>query len=123
MNRVAQSVVTDYGLDGPAIESRWGEIFRTGSFPVVKYGWDVLLTTHLLLVPWSWKSRAIPLLTLWTTIGPVTGTVDCNYFKCKFYSCERDIVDKKKLYCVVCFMIRKWPIQRPKHVVVKTSYV
>jgi len=22
------SVVTDYGLDGPGIESRWGEIFR-----------------------------------------------------------------------------------------------
>jgi hypothetical protein len=23
------SIVTDYGLDGPGIESRWGEIFRT----------------------------------------------------------------------------------------------
>ena len=22
-------IVTDYGLDGPGIESRWGEIFRT----------------------------------------------------------------------------------------------
>ena len=22
------SIVTDYGLDGPGIESRWGEIFR-----------------------------------------------------------------------------------------------
>ena len=30
-------------------------------FPGVKYGRGVLLTTHPLLVPWSWKSTAIPL--------------------------------------------------------------
>ena len=36
----------------------------TGSFPEVKCGRDVLLTTHPLLVPWSWKSIAIPLPTL-----------------------------------------------------------
>ena len=47
----------------------------TGSFPGVKYGRGVLLTTNSLLVPWSWKSRAIPLLTLWATTGPVTGTL------------------------------------------------
>ena len=47
----------------------------TGSFPGVKYGRGVLLTTHPLLVPSSWKSRAIPLPTLWATTGPVTGTV------------------------------------------------
>jgi len=35
----------------------------------------MLLTTHPLLVLWSWKSRAIPLPTLWTTIGPVTGSL------------------------------------------------
>ena len=28
-----------------------------------------------LLVPWSWKSRAIPLPTLWATTGPVTATL------------------------------------------------
>jgi hypothetical protein len=54
-------IATDYGLDGPGIESRWGEIFTvqtgpgahpasckmgTGSFPGVKCGWGVLLTTH-----------------------------------------------------------------------------
>ena len=27
------------------------------------------------LVPWSWKSRAISLPTLWATTGPVTGTL------------------------------------------------
>ena len=43
------------------------------SFPGLKYGRGVLLTTHPLLVPWSWKSRAIPLPTLWATTGPVMG--------------------------------------------------
>jgi hypothetical protein len=31
----------------------------TGSFPGVKYGRGVLLTTHPFLALWSWKSRAI----------------------------------------------------------------
>jgi len=41
----------------------------TGSFPGVKCSWGVLLTTHPLLVPQSWKSRTIPLPTLWATPG------------------------------------------------------
>jgi hypothetical protein len=77
---------TDYGLDGPGIESRWRRDFPrlvqtgpgahpascttgTGSFLGVKCGRDVLLTTHPLLVPWSWKSTAITLPTLWATPG------------------------------------------------------
>jgi hypothetical protein len=52
----------------------------TGSFPGVKYGRGVLLTTHPLLVPWSWKSRAISLLTLWATTGPVTGTLYLYFY-------------------------------------------
>ena len=67
------------------IEFRWGRDFPpvqigpvvhpasckmgTGSFPGVKCGRGVLLTTHPLLVPRSWKSRAIPLPTLWSTPG------------------------------------------------------
>ena len=67
------------------IESRWGRGFPsvqigpgahpasckmgTGSFPWVKCGQGVLLTTHPLLVPRSWKSRTIPLPTLWATPG------------------------------------------------------
>jgi hypothetical protein len=47
----------------------------TGSFPEVKYGRGVLLTTHPLLMPPSWKSRAISLPTLWATTGPVTWTL------------------------------------------------
>ena len=39
----------------------------TGSFPRVKCGRGMLLTTQPLLVPRSWKSRAIPLPTLWAT--------------------------------------------------------
>ena len=34
-----------------------------------EYGRGVLLTTHPLLVPRSWKSRAIPLSTPWATPG------------------------------------------------------
>ena len=78
-------IATDYGLDGPGSNPGWDEIFRpvqtgpgahpasctmgTGSFPGVKCGRGVLLTTHPLLVPRSWKSRAIPLPTLWATPG------------------------------------------------------
>ena len=47
----------------------------TRSFSGVKYGRDVLVTIHPLLVPRSWKSRAVPLPTLWATTGPVTGTL------------------------------------------------
>ena len=51
-----------------------------------------------------------------------------SYCKCRFYSCARDLVDKNIVYRTVCFKIREYttwwqPIQRPKHVVVKTSYV
>jgi hypothetical protein len=77
-------IMTDYGLDGPGIESRWEARFSapvqtgpgahpasctmgTGSFPGVKYGRGVTLTTHPLLVPRSWKSRTVPLPTLWAT--------------------------------------------------------
>ena len=76
-------IATDYWLtERSGVESRWGRDFPpvqtspgahpasckmgTGSFPRVKCGRGVLLTTHL-LVPRSWKNRAIPLPTLWAT--------------------------------------------------------
>jgi hypothetical protein len=78
-------IATDYGLDGPGIEFWLGRDFpsvKTGpganpayckmgteSFPGVKCGRGVLLTTHPLLVPRSWKSRAIILPTIWATPG------------------------------------------------------
>ena len=42
----------------------------TVPFLGVKGGRDVMLTPHTLLVPWSRKSRAIPLLPLWA-VRPV----------------------------------------------------
>ena len=76
-----RSIWTDWLQDGRSgIESRWGRDFPlvqtgpgalpafckmgTGSFPGVKCGRGVLLTTHPLLVLRSWKSRSIPLPTL-----------------------------------------------------------
>ena len=71
MRRPGSSVgiATDYGLDGPGIEPRWGRDFPpvktgpgahpasctmgTGSFTGVKCGRGVLLTTHPLLAPRS----------------------------------------------------------------------
>jgi hypothetical protein len=63
----AVGIATRYGLEGPGIESRWGEIFRTYPdrlrgppsllyngyriFPGGKGGRGVMLTTHPLLVP------------------------------------------------------------------------
>ena len=51
----------------------------TGSFPGVKSGRGVTLTTHPLLVPRSWKSRAIPLPTLRACNGNILPlpTTDC----------------------------------------------
>jgi len=67
-------IANDYELDGMGIETRWGRDFPpiqtgprahpasctmgTGSFQGVKCGRGVLLTTHPLLAPRSWKSRA-----------------------------------------------------------------
>jgi len=49
----------------------------TGSFPGVKSGRSVTLTPHPLLVPWSWKSRAMPLLPLWA-VRPVQSLSACT---------------------------------------------
>jgi len=48
-----------------------------GSFPGVKSGRGVTLTPHPLLLPWSWKSRAIPLLLLWV-VRPVQSLSACT---------------------------------------------
>jgi len=49
----------------------------TGFFPGVKSGQDVMLTPHPLLVPWSRKGRAIPLLPLWA-VRPVQSISACT---------------------------------------------
>ena len=48
----------------------------TGSFPGVKSGRGVTLIPHPLLVPWSWKVRAIPVLLVWA-VRPVQSLSDC----------------------------------------------
>ena len=87
-------IATGYGLDGPGIESRWGVRFSapvqtgpgahpasctmgTGSFSGVKSGRGVTLTPHPLVVPWSRKSRAIPLLPL-RAVRPVQSLIACT---------------------------------------------
>ena len=63
-----------YGRDLPPVQTCPGAHpssckMGTGSFPRIKCGRGVLLTTHTLLVLRSWKSRAIPIPTLWATPG------------------------------------------------------
>ena len=87
-------IATGYELDGPGIESRWGARFSapvhtgpgahpasctmdTGSFPGVKCGRGVTLTSHPFLLPWSRKSRAIPLFPIWA-VRPVQSLSDCT---------------------------------------------
>jgi len=74
-------IATDYGLDGPGSNPGGNEIFRLSrpalgpTQPPVKWvrgvkcGQGMLQTTHPLLVPQSWKSRPIPLPTLWAKPG------------------------------------------------------
>ena len=86
-------IATGYGLDGPGIESRRGRDFPPvqtgpgshpasyttgiGSFPGVKSDRSVTLTPHSLLVPWSWRGRALPLLPLWA-VRPVQSISACT---------------------------------------------
>jgi hypothetical protein len=84
-------MATRYGLEGPGIESRWGEICRTYPdrlrgppsllyngyrvLPGGKGGQGVMLIAHPLLVPRLRKSWAIPLLTLWVLLGLLRGSL------------------------------------------------
>ena len=83
-------IATGYGLDGPGIESRWGRNFQhlsrpaLGSFPGVKSGRGVTLTPQPLLVPWPWKGRAVPLLSL-GAIRPVQSLSACARVHFTFY--------------------------------------
>jgi len=98
-------ITTELRTGRSGIESRWGRNFPpvqtdpgahpasckmgTGSFPGVKCGRGVLLTTYPLLVPRSWKSRAIPLPTLWATPGLQRNhfTFTFTFFNILFHYC------------------------------------
>ena len=62
----------------------------TGSFPEVKSALGVALTLHPLLVPWSWKSRAIPLFPLWAA-RPVQSLSACTRVTFTFFKVCYDI--------------------------------
>ena len=93
-------IATGYGLDGPGIESQWGARFsapvQTGpgahpasctmgtvSFPGVKRPRRDAESSPL-LVPWSRKGRAIPLLPLWA-VWPVHSLSACTRVFYLFY--------------------------------------
>jgi hypothetical protein len=61
----------------------------TGSFSGVKSGRGVTLTLHPLLVPWSRKSRAIPVLPLWV-VRPVQSFSACTsvHFTLLLWRCD-----------------------------------
>ena len=87
-------IATGYGLDGPGDRIPvWGEICRTCPdrpwgppsllyngyrvFPGVKERPEREADPSPILVPWSWKSRAIPLLPLWA-VRPVQSLSACT---------------------------------------------
>ena len=86
-------IANGYRLDGSGSNPGGDEIFRTcpygpgahsasrpigtGSFQGVNSGRSVTLTPHPLPVPWTRKSRAIPLLPLWA-VRPVQSLNACT---------------------------------------------
>ena len=106
-------IATGYGLDGPGIEFRWGGLrfsapvqtgpaahpascTSTGSFLGVKSDRGMTLTPHLLLVPWSWKGRAIPLLPLWV-VRPVQSLSACTRVTITFTLHRRSLITSDHL--------------------------
>ena len=110
-------IPTGYGLDGPEIESRWGRDFSapvqtgpgahpasctmgTGSFLGVKSGRGMTLTPHPLLVPWSRKSRAIPLFPL-LAVRLVQSLSTC--IRVHFTFTLTLLVTSRQNTCLLCF--------------------
>ena len=101
-------IATDYGLDGPGIESLWGQDFPHLSRPAlgptqppvqrvsglsrgVKSGQGVTLTPNPLLMPWSRKSIAIPVLPVWV-VRPVQSLSSCTRVPFNFILPSKEVV-------------------------------
>jgi hypothetical protein len=121
-------IATRYGLEGPGIESQWGEIFRTYRdrlrgppsllyngyrvFPGGKGDRGVMLTTHPLPVLRLRKSWAIPPLTLRVLLGLVRGSL----YQFTGYTITSGLSTKHivckcalKNYCVIQnYIIQSW---------------
>jgi len=75
----------------------------TGSFPGVKSGRGMTLTPYFLLVPWSRKSKAIPLLPLWD-VRPVRSLSACTRVHFTFtFIHEFNITERTCEKCLVRF--------------------
>jgi len=100
-------------MDGTGIQFRWGTRFSapvqtgpeahpasctmgTGSFPGVKCGRGVTLTSHPFLVPWSRKNRAIPLLSLWA-VRPVQSLSACTRVNFFYYRLGQDELNESRM--------------------------
>ena len=110
---------TGYGLDGGGdripVGARFSAPVQTGpgahwascimgtmSFRGVKSGRGVTLTPHPLLVPWSWKSRAIPLLLL-CAVQPVQSLSACTRVHFTFILLRAVLCRRKKKTDAVSF--------------------
>jgi len=75
----------------------------SGSFLGVNCGLVVTLTPHPLLVPWSRKSRAIPLLPLWA-VRPVQSLSACTRVHFTFYKGS----GYRRIFEVIDFVWTEW---------------
>ena len=105
-------IATELRAGRSGIESRWGRDFppvQTGpgalpasckmctvSLPGVKCGRGVLLTTHPLVVPRSWKSRVISLPTLWATLDLWRERFYPLFTVTMFYNVKQNIIYRNK---------------------------
>jgi hypothetical protein len=116
-------IATGYWLDDPGIESRWGVRFSTlvqtgpgahpasctmgtRSFPELKSGRGVTLIPHTLLVLWSRKSRAIPLLPIWA-VRPVQSLSACTrvrFLLCLLH-CSVLLCARAGFHAIVCLRL------------------
>ena len=113
-------IATGYGLDGP-LGARFSAPFQTGPgahpascimgtgfFPGVKSDRGVTLTSHSLLVPWSRKGRAIPLLSLWAG-RPVQSLSACTRVHITF-TLLGNIVEKLRKITIRCVQLVPWSV-------------
>jgi len=71
----------------------------TGSFLGVKSSWDVMLTPRPLLVLWSWKGRAIPLLSLWAVrpVRSLSAWTRVHFTLYRWWNCPNELLHQRNL--------------------------